>query len=203
MNNENQQFQATPQPPPTPPRSGSGPEPIRAALFALVPGIGAVYNREYVKAAVHLTVFAGLVIIAESVGIFGLLAFSFYVYTIFDSYRSAELISQRPSLLPDETEEINMPFWGGIILLMGLLFLLDNLGAIRLRTAFQFWPVLLIFLGGYLLLKYFRSNRQAPRPEPPTRQTPYHGVEGAQIAAPPQKSASEDTGTSSHEGEQP
>jgi hypothetical protein len=167
MNNKNQQFQGTPQPPPTPPEMSSH-SPSRAALFALIPGIGAVYNREYIKAVVHLSVFAGLVIIAESVGIFGLLAFSFYVYTIFDSYRSAEIIARRsPNEINQDQEEINLPFWGGIILLMGILFLLDNLGAISLRTAFRFWPMILIALGGYLIVKYVRSNQNKTVPAQP------------------------------------
>jgi hypothetical protein len=157
MNNENQQFEAMPKPPPIPPNQPSH-LPSRAALFAIIPGIGSVYNREYVKAVVHLSVFAGLVIIAESVGIFGLLAFSFYIYTIIDSYRSAELISRRSPEESEEEQEINLPFWGGTILLMGLLFLLDNLGAISLRSAFQFWPLLLIGLGGYLIFKYMNST---------------------------------------------
>jgi len=36
---------------------------------------------------------------------------------------------------------------------------MDNLGAIRLRSAFQFWPLLLIFLGGYLIFKYMHSEK--------------------------------------------
>jgi hypothetical protein len=156
MNNENQQFEMPPQPPPRVPTPPSH-LPSRAALFAIIPGIGAVYNREYVKAVVHLSVFAGLVIIAESVAIFSLLAFSFYVYTIIDSYRSAELISRRVpgEKEKEEEEEINLPFWGGTILLMGILFLLDNL-----RSAFQFWPLLLVALGGYLIWKYLQNGKR-------------------------------------------
>ena len=159
MNNENQPFEATQQSPPPVPPPVSEHQPSRAALFAIIPGIGAVYNRDYVKAVVHLSVFAGLVIIAESVGIFSLLAFSFYVYTIIYSYRSAELIAKRSPGEAEGEQEINLPFWGGTILLMGILFLLDNLGAIRLRSAFQFWPLLLIGLGGYLIFKFLQSGK--------------------------------------------
>jgi hypothetical protein len=165
MNNENQPFEAPPQPPPVQPVTPSH-QPSRAALFAIIPGIGAVYNREYVKAVVHLSVFAGLVIIAESVPIFSLLAFSFYVYTIIDSYRSAEQIARRAPGDAEEEHEINLPLWGGTILLMGVLFLLDNLGAIRLRSAFQFWPILLIGLGGYLIWKYIQKDRSTTAGRP-------------------------------------
>ena len=74
-NNQTEQNQ-----PPPPPRTQPGffdPKPRRAALCAIIPGIGAVYNREYVKAVVHFSVFAGLTLIAEAVELFGLAAFSF------------------------------------------------------------------------------------------------------------------------------
>src|SRR5690606_27642761 len=65
--------------------------PARAALCALVMGLGAVYNREYTKAVVHFAIFAGLVTLADSVGeFFGFAAFVFYLFTIMDAYRSAE-----------------------------------------------------------------------------------------------------------------
>jgi len=151
MNNENEPFAPPPQPPPL-----TETAPTRAAICALVPGIGAVYNREYTKAVVHFAVFAGLVIVAEEVGIFGLAAFSFYIFTIFDAYRSAILIGRRNE--PNsgrEGETMNLPVWGGILVLMGVLFLLDNLGAIHIRSAVEYWPVILILLGVYMIAGFF------------------------------------------------
>ncbi|MEJ2084037.1 MAG: DUF5668 domain-containing protein [Acidobacteriota bacterium] len=40
---------------------------------------------------------------------------------------------------------------------MGVLFLLDNLGAVSIRRAIEYWPLILIFLGVYLLLDYIRG----------------------------------------------
>ena len=94
MNNQTDQQQ--PPPPPTQPGLLAN-KPARAALCAIIPGIGAVYNREYIKAVVHFTIFAGLTIISESVGVFGLAAFAFYVFTIIDAYRSAEAIARLES----------------------------------------------------------------------------------------------------------
>lgn len=159
MNDQyDQQSAPPPQPPARPDYSAN--KSVRAAICALVPGIGAVYNHEYMKAVVHFSVFAGLVIVAENIPVFGLAAFSFYVFTIIDAYRSAESAA---NLGPDEREgnqEINFPLWGSILILMGVLFLLDNLGAIRLRSAIEFWPLILVFIGFYLIFQYFHTGRQ-------------------------------------------
>jgi len=168
----NQTQQQTPPKPPPPPFS-SGNIPTRAALCALVPGIGAVYNREYTKAVVHFSIFAGLAMIGETAGVFVFAAISFYVFTIIDSYRTADSILQRGGFEAVQTQqdEINLPLWGGLLILMGILFLLDNLGAIRLRTAVQLWPLILVFLGGYLIFNFFQKD-QAQRSQAPNNQVP-------------------------------
>jgi hypothetical protein len=153
------------QPPPVPnPPGFLTHKPARAAICAIIPGVGAVYNREYVKAIVHFTIFAGLTIISESVSVFGLAAFAFYVFTIIDAYRSAEVIAQTattdPLTPPEEASGLNLLLWGGLLIGMGVLFLLDNLGAIHLRDAVQFWPVLLIGLGLYLIINQFKNGKK-------------------------------------------
>src|ERR1700736_1830704 len=45
---------------PPPPPSGE-PNPILATILGLIPGVGAMYNGQYVKGVVHLIVFAVLV----------------------------------------------------------------------------------------------------------------------------------------------
>ena len=170
INNQIEQQQP-PQPPPTQPGFLAH-KPSRAALCAVIPGIGAVYNREYGKAVVHFSVFAGLALIAEAVELFGLAAFAFYVFTIIDSYRSAEAIARGHSAQSPakdrETSNLNLLMWGGLLIGMGVLFLLDNLGAIQLRDAIEFWPVLLIGLGVYLVVSQFLS-RKTSEPAPPLR----------------------------------
>jgi hypothetical protein len=168
MNNQTDQK---PPPPPTPPRFLDH-KPARAALCAIIPGIGAVYNREYMKAVIHFSIFAGLTIISESVGIFGMAAFAFYVFTIIDAYRSAEAIARGESTASLEKSVeaggLNLLLWGGVLIAMGILFLLDNLDAIRLRDAIQFWPVLLILLGVYLVANQF-VTRQNGGPSSPVQ----------------------------------
>lgn len=68
---------------------------LAGVLAGLVPGLGAMYNGEFVKAFVHVVIFASL-IMAVSHGyfgaqpLFGILIGFFWFYMIFDAVRSAK-----------------------------------------------------------------------------------------------------------------
>lgn len=129
--------------------------PKRAALCALIPAMGAVYNRQYLKAVAFFAIFAGLAIMGDEVhGIFGFGAFVFYVFMLFDAYRSAEDLQRGAPQLPSPLEKTvseSAPLWGGILIGLGVLFLLNNLGVLSLRALRDYWPVVFIVLGGYLI----------------------------------------------------
>ncbi len=143
--------------------------PGRAALFAIIPGIGAVYNRQYVKAVLHFAIFAGLTIVANNgPGVFGAAAFAFYIFTIIDAYRSAQAILRNvvanPRLLEQESEDINVPVWGGVLVLLGVLFFLNNLGVFSLAEMTRFlWPLFFVGLGVYLVVDYYLAGRRRPQ----------------------------------------
>lgn len=143
--------------------------PGRAALFAIIPGIGAVYNRQYVKAVLHFAIFAGLSIIASNgPDVFGVAAFAFYIFTIIDAYRSAQSILRNivlnPRLLEEESEDINVPVWGGVLVLLGILFFLNNLGVFSLAEMTRFlWPLFFVGLGVYLVVDYYLAGRRRPQ----------------------------------------
>jgi len=146
--------------------------PGRAALFAIVPGIGAVYNRQYVKAVLHFAIFAGLSIIAsEGPGVFGVAALAFYIFTIIDAYRSAQSILRNvvtnPRILDEESDDINVPVWGGVLVLLGILFFLNNLGVFSLSEMTRFlWPLFFIALGVYLVVDYYLGTRKKDQVPP-------------------------------------
>ena len=79
--------------------------PARAGLFGVVPGLGAVYNGQYVKAVIHFSVFASLVILGGEIGIFVVGAISFYIFMLVDAYRSAQVIVRRWVAHPEIMEE--------------------------------------------------------------------------------------------------
>lgn len=154
--------------------------PARAAFFGLVPGIGAVYNHQYTKAVAHIAVFSALVILADAAsGIFSLAAFAFWVFTIVDAYRSAEAILRKRLAHPElanesDTEKIRLPLWGSVLVLLGLLFFLNNLGAVNLRDALWFiWPLIFVGLGVYMIASYMlRGERARSEPSPHKQQPP-------------------------------
>ena len=138
--------------------------PSKAAFSALVPGIGAVYNRQYVKAWAHVSVLASLLMMAKlASGLFILAAFSFYVFTILDAYRSTQALlrqrANRPG--PADDERMNAPVWGTLLIAMGLLFLLYNMDLLRLQWLSEFWPLSLVALGLFLIYEHF-TQRSRP-----------------------------------------
>ncbi len=146
----------TPNYPPPPPSQERKSAATKAAICGVIPGVGAVYNMDYMKAVVHLAAFSGLCVFAEANDIFGLFAFVFYVFTIFDAYRSALDPRKKREFSSDP---INMPIWGLVLILIGVMFLLDSLDAISLRSITQFWPLILVFLGCYMVFQYFISGK--------------------------------------------
>lgn len=137
--------------------------PKRAALFAFIPGMGAVYNRQYNKALIHFSVFALLVLIADQgPDVFGFAAFSFWVFTIIDAYRSAQEILRRRLAEPvSEPAErpLNAPLWGGALILLGGLFFITNLELISFNFLRRFWPLAFVFLGLYLIYDHYRKQK--------------------------------------------
>ena len=170
------------------PSLSRAPVPVIAAVSAVIPSMGAVYNQEYIKAVIHFAVFSGLVIVGDSVRQFQMAAMAFYLFTIIDAYRSAEAIGRRPPRPPeaDTTEEINLPLWGGALILMGLIFLLDSLDVIRVKAIVKLWPLVFIGLGSYLIFDYVRGQKRSTKQSsasqdalsaPSTREKNHHGQE--------------------------
>ena len=52
-------------------------------------------------------------------------------------------------------------FWGIVLLTIGIIFLLHNLGVdISLGEILKFWPIILIYLGGRALYDYFDVKKR-------------------------------------------
>lgn len=148
--------------------AAAGPDlvsPRRAALLAAVPGIGAVYNRQYTKGLVHVATWTGLIVLADrGPDFFGLAVVSFWVFTIIDAYRSAQEILRRRLSAPSQQQTergLNAPVWGGILILLGLLFFLDNMKIISFDFIQRFWPLAFVFLGLYLIYDHYRKQESA------------------------------------------
>lgn len=72
----------------------AAPNPSLAALLGFIPGVGAMYNGQYVKAIVHVLVFVVLVVVAGNAHgmvdvAFGLFIPAWIFYQVFEAYHTA------------------------------------------------------------------------------------------------------------------
>ena len=142
-----------------------------AFALGLIPGVGAIYNGEFVKAAVHVLIFGTLISLApltHNTGpgpLFHLFIFVFYVYMPFEAYYTAkkkklgaegvELQTPIDRLQQHFGEVKDRELWGGIALVViGALFLLSNLSVLDLSQIARVWPIALVVAGAWLLKKH-------------------------------------------------
>jgi fatty acid desaturase len=137
--------------------------PKRAATLSLIPGMGAVYNGEYRKALTQFAIFAALLIMSDEVhGVFGFGAVVFLIFTMFDSYRTAET-QLRTRMEPKPVtggpaKDRTAAAWGIILIGLGLVFLLQNF--IHFNFLNRLWPLVFIALGVYLVFGALRDREE-------------------------------------------
>lgn len=139
-----------------------------AALFALLPGMGAVYNRQNIKGVVHFVTIVGLfqlTALRVASGFFVLSGLAFYLYSIVDAHRTARLIDQGESAAADELRFKrslikHAPVIGIMLITAGLLLVIHIARPLAFITFAKLFPVALIILGGYLLTRYFKRSSE-------------------------------------------
>jgi len=77
-----------------------GPNPGTAFCLGFIPGVGAMYNGQFIKGMVHVLVFVILVSVAQQHGVFGIFVFAWIAYQVFDAYQTAKA-RRDGSPLPD------------------------------------------------------------------------------------------------------
>jgi TM2 domain-containing membrane protein YozV len=141
--------------------------PWLALVLSIFPGVGQIYNGQPAKAFVFF--FAWVFSIYGTVEIaplpFSLLIPFVYFYNLVDAYRSAMLINARSQggELVSPENGFESPAWGGVLIGLGLILLLNNLGWFRLWAFQRYWPLLLIAAGGLFLYKALRRRKDTGR----------------------------------------
>jgi LiaI-LiaF-like transmembrane region len=171
------------------PGFGSGPLPPGAVqtspglafLLGLIPGVGAIYNGQYLKGFIHVAIL-GVLISMVSSGHFsgefapflGLLIAIWYFYMPFEAFHTARkrqlgiVVDEWSSLLPRlsaPSRSGRLPLGPVVLIGLGVLFLLDNLGVLPLSDVLRYWPLILIGLGVSSL--YSRLSGPLPVVPPP------------------------------------
>ncbi|MBM3783085.1 MAG: hypothetical protein FJW30_01935 [Acidobacteria bacterium] len=157
-------------PPPNP--NTSGVSPGLAFILGLIPGVGAIYNAQYAKGLIHVLVFGLLLSMAnsDSVGdlqfLFGMLAPAWVFYMAFEAYHTArrrelgQPVEEFSSILSQQSAG-GVPVGPILLIGMGVVFLLNNLGVLRLSVIFKFWPLALIGLGVHMLYQRTQERSQS------------------------------------------
>ncbi len=150
-------------------QSSAPKSPGLAAFLALIPGVGAIYNGQILKALIYILIFGGLIQMQSKGGVQPIAAFlltGFYIYMIFEAYYTAKSINKKVIYgeIEEEIEEIEIKrgsiFWGAFLIFLGIIFLLGNYDVISYSTLFNYWPVLVIIIGIKLIGEYFSRERR-------------------------------------------
>lgn len=179
------QFAATPAPPLAPPGYvyapaivEHGPNPGTACALGFIPGLGAVYNGEYIKGLIHVLIFGGVIAILSNSdnmpdGVTAMIAVLFAVFICYmpiEAYRTArakrmgipvtgffgETIAPPSVATAGEAgaAPVRRNYTGSIILIsLGVILLLATTGVLSSRWMWNFWPLVLIAIGVALILK--------------------------------------------------
>jgi Domain of unknown function (DUF5668)/B-box zinc finger len=171
--------------PPRPAMSDPGASPGLAFLLGFIPGVGAVYNGQYVKGLIHVIVLGVLISIVsndEMSGnmqpLFGMLIAVWVFYMAFEAYHTAKRrqlgqpVDEFSSIVPRSGHPARFPLAPTVLIAVGVLFLLHNLNILRIGELVRYWPVALICLGAYMLYERMSGHSTSSGPRPP-------GVQGA------------------------
>ena len=194
------------------PPFASGPNPSTAAVLGVIPGVGAMYNGQFVKGFIHVAVFAVLCALADHYGIFGIFIAAWIFYQSFDAYHTARALRDglpppdpfglnevgnwlnlgtrprnpgqpgpgqatgvyqppvagepqppyqdpfSPPPPPPVCWQHNVPVGAVVLIALGLLFLLGQLDVFHGRLMEFAWPLLLIALGVWLIVRRIEES---------------------------------------------
>jgi len=144
-----------------------GVSPGLAFVLGLFPGVGAIYNGQYVKGLVHAIIFGLIISLLNSVEnrasepVLAILLAAFVIYMPFEAFHTAK--NRQMGIPVDEWSSLaapgaaqgrfrsRAPIGPMLLIALGVLFLLDTLTIIQFNQIGRFWPVLLIVLGAFML----------------------------------------------------
>ena len=140
--------------------SKPGANPGLAALLGMVPGLGAVYNGQYMKAMLHVLIFGGIIgMLAADVpqplmALFIIALVCFYFFMPIEAYRTAKA---RAMGEPDPVSFTSVdasdakPIGAIVLIGIGAIWLLHNFHMFDAEWFQKIWPLLLIGVGVWLV----------------------------------------------------
>jgi hypothetical protein len=140
--------------------------PGTALALGFIPGLGAVYNGEYVKAIIHVLIFAGLIAALSSDLPAGMDAFMgialgcFYFYMPIEAYRVAKA---RVEGEPEPASLVSsgagkLPIGAMVLIGIGALLLANNFNLLEGDWFRKSWPAALVILGIFILIDRVKKH---------------------------------------------
>ena len=164
-------LSSPPQPPPPLPNGRPAPSPVLAFFLGMIPGVGAVYNGQYMKGLAHVLIL-GLMISILSNGsargyepLVGIAIPCFWAYMCIEAYHTAKKhraggpVREMSGLVQDFSSPSRFPAGAVALIVIGTLFLLDNLDLLKVGRLLRYWPVLLIASGLHMLYERLRETK--------------------------------------------
>jgi TM2 domain-containing membrane protein YozV len=146
-----------------------------AVVLSFFPGLGQIYVGAIRRGFTHAAIFGGLIVLLSSGAAHGvepavgiMMAF-FYFYNLIDAARMANLFNEMASgITPEEWRRDFLAgvgqrgsIGGGLALLVGgILFLLHTWFDVSLEFLSDWWPLLPVGLGAWLLWAGIRDRRK-------------------------------------------
>ena len=164
-----------------PPIADAGTSPGLAFLLGLIPGVGAIYNGQYVKGLIHVVILGILISIVSSdqtpgnlEPLFGMMIAVWVFYMAFEAYHTAKKrqlglpVDEFSSIVPRHGQTTSsFPLAPVLLIAFGVVFLLNTLDIVRFTQLLRYWPIALIGLGVYML--YERLSQNEHRGDPAVR----------------------------------
>ena len=162
--------------------------PALAFILGWIPGVGAIYNGQYIKGLVHAVIFGVIVSVlsahdeGSATPFLAIMLAAFIFYMPFEAYHTAKkrqmgiAVDEWSSLISQDRIATRAPLGPIILIGIGFLFLLDTLNLLEFRRISRFWPVLLIIIGAYMLYSRANASRIAPYSPPPASNAPGTGT---------------------------
>jgi hypothetical protein len=171
----------SPQASQTRPHSSTDGSPGLAFMLGFIPGVGAVYNGQYVKGLIHVVILGFLIAIVNDENLsgnlqplFGMMIAVWIFYMAFEAYHTAkrrqsgEPVDEFSSIVPRKGQPTRFPLAPTVLIAVGLIFLLHNLDILRISQMLRYWPIALIGLGVYMLYERISgSSNSRGRHTPP------------------------------------
>jgi hypothetical protein len=141
--------------------------PSLAAFLAIFPGMGAIYNGNFLKGITYILVFAVLIVLTDNAQdpdsvVFGLMIAGFYIFQIIDSYNEACRLNRGGSSgngQAEGKEDLSL-FSAVAVLVIGVLFQLVNFDVLTFRQVTRLWPLALIAFGIKIVFDYTKREEK-------------------------------------------